>query len=427
MAVERDDVDWRDVVYQSVEDQQLDYKAAQDWNELSRAGRAKFARHVMALANTRGGYIVVGVGEDANGNPLLRTGLTEKQARSFDPSMVGQTVNRYADPAVDFDIVRPEIDGKRYAVFVVQRFDDLPHVCGDACDVELQRGVFYIRTTDARSRAAFRASEMHDLIQRALRNQRQALGRLIRGVLYEGRSETAPDAEREFVQVLERSREASRDVFGIKGLRDALLFEVSCYPSVYQTARFPLAEAKDAADHVILPPVAHFPFLEGGMRLYFANDALRSHAPADETGHRRAFWEFQGNGLFYYLLQLQPAKGGELPYPVLARCVACALSAIGQFYTSVGVEDELLTMQVTLRNTEGTRLVGVPGSSEILPACSLPDVETTNRRTVGDVVSDPVEHAVRMLRKLAERFNVPRDRHEALPVTLAAFLAGRQP
>ncbi|MBT3287395.1 MAG: hypothetical protein HN380_08610, partial [Victivallales bacterium] len=49
MAVERDDVDWRDVVYQSVEDQQLDYKAAQDWNELSRAGRAKFARHVMAL------------------------------------------------------------------------------------------------------------------------------------------------------------------------------------------------------------------------------------------------------------------------------------------------------------------------------------------------------------------------------------------
>jgi predicted HTH transcriptional regulator len=35
----------------------------------------------MALANTRGGYIVVGVGEDANGNPLLHTGLTEKQAR----------------------------------------------------------------------------------------------------------------------------------------------------------------------------------------------------------------------------------------------------------------------------------------------------------------------------------------------------------
>ena len=35
MAVERDDVDWREVIYRGVEDQQLDYKAAQDWNELN--------------------------------------------------------------------------------------------------------------------------------------------------------------------------------------------------------------------------------------------------------------------------------------------------------------------------------------------------------------------------------------------------------
>ena len=269
MAAGHDEVDWRDVVYRGIEDQQLDYKAAQDWNELTRAGKAKFARHVMALANTRGGYIVVGVGEDANGNPLVHTGMTEKQARSFDPSTVGQTVNRYADPAVDFDIVRPEIDGKRYAVFVVKRFDDLPHVCCDACDVALQRGVFYIRTTDARSRAAFRASEMHDLIQRALRNQRQALGRLIRGVLYEGRNELAPDAQREFEQVFGRSQAAAREVFGTRGLRQQLALEVWCFPSVYQPSRFPLTDVKQAAGHVILPPMPHFPFFESeGMRMY---------------------------------------------------------------------------------------------------------------------------------------------------------------
>jgi hypothetical protein len=429
MAVERDDVDWHEVVYRGVEDQQLDYKAAQDWNELSRAGRAKFARHVMALANTRGGYIVVGVGEDANGNPLLYTGLTEKQARSFDPSMIGQTVNRYSDPAVDFDIVRPEVDGKRYAIFVVQRFDDLPHVCCDACDIELQRGVFYIRTTDARSRAAFRASEMHDLVQRALRNQRQALGRLIRGVLYEGRNEMAPDAAGAFDTMLKSSQANARDVFGAREWRHRLLFEVWCYPSVYEANRFPLGDVKQAVSNVILPPISHFPFVDGrsGMRVYFANNALRSHAPADMGGgQRRAYWEFQGSGGFYYLLEAAPANSAELAYPVLARSVACAMSVIGQLYSAIGVEDELLTVQITIRNTEGASLGDVPGGVAP-PACSLPDVESIKRRTVGDMVSDPVDHAVRVVRELAERFNVGRDRHEALPEILSAFLAGRQP
>lgn len=427
MAAGYDGVDWRDVVHRGIEDQQLDYKAAQDWAELTRAGKAKFARHVMALANTRGGYIVVGVGEDANGNPLVHTGMTEKQARSFDPSTVGQTVNRYADPAVDFDIVRPEIDGKRYAIFVVKRFDDLPHVCCDACDVELQRGVFYIRTTDARSRAAFRASEMHDLIQRALRNQRQALGRLIRGVLYEGRNELAPDAQREFEQVFGRSQAAAREVFGTRGLRQQLALEVWCFPSVYQPSRFPLADVKQAAGHVILPPMPHFPFFESeGMKMYFANDALRSHAPADMAEPRQAYWEFQASGLFYYILQMEGANPRHLSYPHLARSVACAFSVIGQLYTAVGVEDELLTMRVTLRNTEGTTMTGVPGETGLAP-CSVPDVEVTKRRTVGDMVSDPADHAVRVVAELAERFNVPRDRHETLPATLAAFLEGAQP
>ena len=50
--------------------------------------------------------------------------------------------------------------------------------------------MFYIRTSDASSRPAFRAVEMHALIQRALRNQREALGRMLRGILYESRLAT---------------------------------------------------------------------------------------------------------------------------------------------------------------------------------------------------------------------------------------------
>ena len=49
-------MNWEDIIRRSVESDELDYKAAQNWNKLSRTGRAKFARHCMAMANTKGGY-----------------------------------------------------------------------------------------------------------------------------------------------------------------------------------------------------------------------------------------------------------------------------------------------------------------------------------------------------------------------------------
>ena len=72
-------MDWEKIIKRGVESDELDYKAAQNWNKLSRTGRAKFARHCMALANTKGGYVVVGVGEDDSGKPSLFTGLTDEE------------------------------------------------------------------------------------------------------------------------------------------------------------------------------------------------------------------------------------------------------------------------------------------------------------------------------------------------------------
>ena len=121
-------VDWKSIIYRAVESEELDYKAAQNWNNLSRAGKARFARHCMAMANTKGGYIVVGVGEDGSGRPCLYSGVTDRQSKSFDPTDVGNVVNRYSDPPLDFDIERPVVDGKRYVVFVIRRFSEIPHV-----------------------------------------------------------------------------------------------------------------------------------------------------------------------------------------------------------------------------------------------------------------------------------------------------------
>ena len=110
------DIDWKSIIYRGVESDELDYKAAQNWLQLPRSGKAKFVRHCLAMANTKGGYVVVGVGEDASGQPAVFTGLTPEEAQSFDPTAVGSFINRYADPQIDFTLERPVVDGKRYVV-----------------------------------------------------------------------------------------------------------------------------------------------------------------------------------------------------------------------------------------------------------------------------------------------------------------------
>ena len=77
---EKSSNDLRELVYRGVESDELDYKAALNWTGMSRAARAKIVRHCIALANTKGGYIVVGVGEDASGHPSVYQGLTPEQA-----------------------------------------------------------------------------------------------------------------------------------------------------------------------------------------------------------------------------------------------------------------------------------------------------------------------------------------------------------
>ena len=122
-----------ELVHRGVESEYLDYKGPLNWNTLSRTGRAKIVRHCLALANTKGGCIVIGVGEDASGHPSVYAGLTDEEAHSFDPSAVGAFLRRYAEPMIDFTIERPVVDGRRYAIFVVRPFGTLPHVC--ACKI----------------------------------------------------------------------------------------------------------------------------------------------------------------------------------------------------------------------------------------------------------------------------------------------------
>ncbi len=418
--------DWRPIIYRGVESEELDYKASQDWNELSRAGKAKFVRHCMALANTKGGYIVVGVGEDQAGRPCVYSGLTEKQSRSFDPTAVGNFINNYADPEIDFSLERPVVDGKHYAVFVVRRFNSLPHVCAYGCEGELQQGILYIRTAEASSRPAFRSQEIHALIQRSLRNQREQLGRMLRGILYENSSLMEPDTKVRFNEQRTLSRDmltSRRDV--VNGNR--ISFEFSVYPAEFLQKKFSLSEIRTALERsVYLFPSPLFISPPEVADSYSTNVSVRS-LPEDKT----RIWQAFRSGFFHFL-EYMPENSRNVEYDRLSKKIAEAVFFVGEFYSELGYNEEMFELEVRLNGVENALLTGIEPRVRRQGSPSeyrshIPGIVVTLARTMADLTAGPEDHAARMLRDLCERFNVPSSRHEDPEDMIRSYLEERMP
>ena len=411
--------DFAELVHRGVESDVLDYKAALCWTKMTRQAKGKIVRHCLALANTKGGCIVIGVGEDSSGHPSLYTGLSREQVHSFDPTTVGQFVNRYVEPPIEFTIERPVVDGKRYAIFVVRPFRSLPHVCTSGIEGELQTGVFYIRTPDASSRPAYRAIEMQMLIQRALRNQREELGRMLRGLLYESRLATEPDNASEFKAALanatvffKRRQNPPRNV-------PSLLVNLMVTPPRYHSEAFSLSALRRAVD-AALPSLPTPEFLDSDeiRKAYVTNTSLRA---LSRKGRR--MWQLFKSGMFHYIAYL-PVPEHELDFTLLVRKIAEAYRFLGRLYAELGYAEELLSISFTLENTEEVRLL-LPHKPRAKFICRIPKIAIEMSRSAADLASGEAAHAARMTAEIAERFNISDHYLQNLPEMIDDYLEQR--
>ncbi|MBE6384695.1 MAG: ATP-binding protein [Lentisphaerae bacterium] len=400
----------KEVVYRAIESDELDYKAAQSWNALTRTGRGKIVRHLIALANTKGGFLVIGVGEDRAGKPSLYTGLTDEESASFDPSAVGTFVNRCVEPPIDFTIERPVIDGKRFAIFIVKPFNQLPHVCCNSVDTELASGVFYIRTPEASSRPAARAVELHQLIQRAMRNQRGQLAKMLRGLLYEsGTIAKNSDVQARFDDLINSSAEYFRHRKNPG--KEACILQLSAIPDAGDSAEFALTELRKAAEEAWRwQPGIDFFDHENIDNAYITNVSLRFMATEADW-----MWQAFKSGLFHCIGAFPP--GDTLNAEVLRSWCLCIAGFLGRFYANLGWQEEQLRFRVELLNVEGMKLdcgKGTPG------VCRINDIQFEFCRSSADLSAGSAAHGARILRGIGERFNLDDDQLSLL--TAPCFL-----
>lgn len=344
-------VDWEEIVKRGVESDTLDYKSAQNWRLLPRAGKMKFVRHALAMANTKGGYVVVGVGEDPAGRPAVYTGLTEEESASFDPSMVGSFINHYVDPPIEFTLERPIVDGKRYAIFHIRPFKDIPHVCSCGYEHELLQGVFYIRTPDASSRPAYRASEIQGLLTRAMRNQRAVLGRMLRGLLQESNLFDAPrrpvkrkeEAKSHFEEEIRHALSAFRKLPLVrqKG-KDLLAFSFAVMPYRYEPERFSFSLLQEFQKETSRYPGGEFfPDPPEKRKEYLTNVACR-------TAGEGALCQFHRSGLLFFASLLPLGEGGILEETVFEKLLERLLFFAGKWARKSALGKGKLYFQIQL-------------------------------------------------------------------------------
>ncbi|MBS5531578.1 hypothetical protein KH017_12390, partial [bacterium] len=332
---------------------------------------------------------------------------------------VGQFVNRYVEPPIEFTIERPVVDGRRYAIFMVRPFRTLPHVCTSSIEGELQTGVFYIRTPDASSRPAYRAIEMQMLIQRALRNQREELGRMLRGILYENRMSAEAESDEEFKAAVANAAVFFKRRKNPPAGVPSLLVNLTVTPPSFHSEAFSLSALRRAVD-AALPSLPTPEFLDSDelRKAYVTNTSLRALSRKEPR-----MWQVFKSGMFHYIAYL-PVPERELEFTLLVRKIAEAFRFLGNLYTELGYAEELLTLAFTLENTEDVRLL-LPEKPRAKFICRIPKISIEMTRSAADLASGEAAHAARLTSEIAERFNISDQYLQNLPALIDDYLERR--
>jgi predicted HTH transcriptional regulator len=157
----------------------VEFKGPSSWNDSNLS--IKIIRTILALANTRdGGRIFIGVDNSTHGIE----GLSAEQAGSFDVTTINQRLEKFADPAISCEILKPQLDGKTVVVIDVREFLEIPILCKKATaspdgKEKLRRGAVYIRNSKAETVEVTTEFEMRDLINRSVNRSGAALVRQI--------------------------------------------------------------------------------------------------------------------------------------------------------------------------------------------------------------------------------------------------------
>jgi len=164
------------LIYTGHERRDVDYKRDMPWDK---ATKYRIIKDILSFANYGGGYLVIGVAERDEGLGFDFTGVCSDNQKSWEVTAVSQSVNEYAEPAIDVSVV-PITDDKKQVCFVllvIPSHGTTPHICkrdkNDHSGVLLLRKcALYYRTSNKSCEEISNVTDFRSLIRRCSVNDR---------------------------------------------------------------------------------------------------------------------------------------------------------------------------------------------------------------------------------------------------------------
>jgi Schlafen, AlbA_2 len=160
---------------------EVEYKAWMDTSLVE--AKAKLARHLAALANHGGGYLIFGVDDKTK----LPQGVTELSPMLFDEDAISAIVKRYLDPRFQCRVERVKYNDVEYPVVIVPSHGARPVIAiadGPSDEkrqpIGIREGSIYIRSPGPESIVIRRPDDWTALLERCLTHRVDLLASIMR-------------------------------------------------------------------------------------------------------------------------------------------------------------------------------------------------------------------------------------------------------
>jgi len=401
------------------ESKDFDYKAASAWDEKDKASCCALVKDILAMANTLGGFIVIGVSETPTG--LSFDGVSADQADSFDTSRLNRFTQRYADPPINALLRKLGYDGKTFILIEVPPFSNTPHICRKDLPGVLSAPTLYVRTDNNESAPVSSPADFQAVIEHAVRNRGDALLASFRSILTSGTVPRELSAMEQFTAQRLEAQARFEDLNPLKDEEPMLgYFEAWFTPERFDGSRFTLDTLRAAAERAQVTYTG-WPFLyfdtEQMRRTYVIQDGWETFIQDRDFGgfYMMDFWRLQQSGLFYYRTLLRPSaiQSGSSAAPAadvkfLAVYIAQAIDCLTRLYDGLFEDTEYISINLRILNTDGRRLVNSGPDSMPLWAdyvCRIPEILVEHRFPIAEWRAAVIEHAVAIANEVYLRFN----------------------
>ena len=401
------------------ESKELDFKGPMAWNGNDKKACCEIIKDILAMANTKGGFIVIGVEDTKSG--FNRIGLTPEQNASFQSEEINRFVQRYAEPPINTTLSKLKDDGKSFVIISIPQFNSIPHICKIDFPGVLTKPTLYVRTDNNESAPIATTSDFHALIESAISKREQSILTAIRSIIkgYEPDKDRNQTINDQYTNQISHAIKTFEDKNPLKEKNYIGYREVTFQPmSSFDNKRFEIPKLKEAIKQASVNFKGWpFVFVSGDPKeLYVIQDGIESFVAFTDfnSNDRIDFWRLYTSGLFYYRTLMweesqvsKEHKGSTMDFIALTCYVAEAINSLALLYSALGINEEPITARFRVTGTDNRMLTSYDTSRSLSAAyiAMIPEIVEERTYNLNEWKAGILDLSVDIIKSICLKFN----------------------